>query len=174
MRETTEGNNKSKKMMKLGILLLVVIVAIFSFLNRSQDNLREGELLIKAGDNQLARVTIADLQQLPAVEKEMVINSSRGKSEHLFTCTELKGVLDTVDPELTSQYTRIITRGIDNYTSGLEMSEALQPDNVYIAYADGGQPLKTKTGREGSMRVIIMADEFGQRFTYFLASIELE
>jgi hypothetical protein len=173
MQETTE-NNRPKKLLIWGILLLVVVIAVFSFLNRSQDNLQEGQLLVKAGDNQLALLTIADLQQLPAVEKKMAINSSRGKSEHQFTCTELREVLDSIDSGLTSQYNRIITRGIDNYTSGLEMSEVLQPDNIYIAYADGGKTLKTKTGKEGSMRIIIMADEFDQRFTNFLVSIELE
>ena len=173
MQETTE-NNRAKKLLILGILLLAVIVVVFSFLNRSPDNLQEGQLLVKAGDKQLALLTITDLQQLPAVEKKMVINSSRGKSEHQFTCTELREVLDSVDSGLTSQYNRIITRGIDNYTSGLEMKEVWKPDNVYIAYADGGKPLKTKTGKEGSMRIIIMADEFGQRFTNFLVSIELE
>ncbi|MDD4170858.1 MAG: hypothetical protein PHQ94_01325 [Syntrophomonas sp.] len=173
MRETS-GNNKSKQFLIWGILLLVVVVVVFSFLNRNQDNLQEGQLLIKAGDTQLALLTIADLQQLPAVEKKMVITSSLGRSEHRFTCTELREVLDSIDPGLTSQYTRIITRGIDNYTSGLEMSEVLQPDNVHIAYADGGNPLKTKTGKEGSMRIIIAGDEFGQRFTNFLVSMELE
>jgi DMSO/TMAO reductase YedYZ molybdopterin-dependent catalytic subunit len=173
MQETIE-NNKAKKLLTWGILLLVVVIAVFSFLNRSQDNLQEGQLLVKVGDNQLALLTIADLQQLPAVEKKMVINSSRGKSEHQFTCIELREVLDNIDSGLTSQYDRIITRGIDNYTSGLDMSEVMQPDNVYIAYADRGKPLKTKTGAEGSMRIIIITDEFGQRFTNFLVSIELE
>ena len=173
MQETTE-NNKSKKLLICGILLLVVVVAVFSFLNRSQDNLQEGQLLIKAGDTQLALLTITDLQQLPAVEKKMTIHSSRGKSEHQFTCIELSEVLDSIDPGLTSKYTQVITRGIDNYTSGLEMSEVLQTDNVYIAYADGGKPLKTNPGKEGSMRIIILGDEFGQRFTNFLVSIELE
>lgn len=167
-------NNKSQKMLFYGILLLVVVVAVFAFFNRSQDNLQEGQLLIKAGDNQLALLTIADLQQLPAVEKQMVISSTLGKSEHKFSCIELAEVFDSIDPGLTSQYTRIITRGIDHYTSGLEMGEVLKPDNVYIVYADGDKPLKTKTGKEGSMRLIIVDDEFGQRFTNFLVSIELE
>jgi hypothetical protein len=173
MRETIE-NNKSKKLLIAGILLLVAVIAVFSSLNRNQDNLQEGQLLIKADDTRLAVLTLAELQQLPAVEKKMVINSSSGRSEHQFTCIELGQVLASVDPGLSSRYTRIITRGIDNYTSGLEMSEVLQPDNVYIAYAVAGKPLKSKTGQDGSMRIIIVRDEFGQRFTNFLVSIELE
>lgn len=166
--------NKSKKILMGAILLLTVLVAVFSFLNRSPDQLQEGQLLIKAGGQRLAVVTLADLRQLPAAEKKMIVKSSRGSSEHRFTCIELAQVLHHIDPGLSSQYTLITTRGIDNYTSGLKMSEVLQPDNVFIAYADGGKPLKTKTGREGSMRIIIAGDEFGQRFTNYLVSIELE
>lgn len=164
----------SRKLLIGGILALLLVAAVFSLLNRSQDNLQEGQLLISVGDSRLALLTIADLEKLPAVEKKMVINSSRGKSEHQFTCTELAQILHSIDPELTTKYSRLITRGIDNYTSGLEMSEVLQPDKVYIAYADGGRPLETKSGKKGSMRVIIIGDEFGQRFTNFLVSIELE
>lgn len=173
MRARTE-DAISKKTLTVGIVLLLAVVAVFSFLNRSQDNLQEGQLLIKAGDKNLALLTLADLQQLPAVEREMAINSSRGRSEHQFTCTELASILHSIDPELSTKYSRLVTRGIDNYTSALEMNEVLQPDNVYIAYADAGKPLKSKTGKDGSLRIIIVGDEFGQRFTNFLVSIELE
>jgi len=54
------------------------------------------------------------------------------------------------------------------------MKEVLQPGNVYIAYADGGKPLKTKTGQDGSLQIIVTSDEFGQRCTNYLVSIELE
>ncbi|MEN6390027.1 MAG: hypothetical protein ABFD04_06385 [Syntrophomonas sp.] len=164
----------SRKLLIGGILALLLVAAVFSLLNRSRDNLQEGQLLIRVGDTRLALLTIADLEKLPAVEKKMVINSSRGKSEHKFTCTELATILRSIDPQLTVDYSRLTTRGIDNYTSGLEMSEVLQPDNVYVAYADGGRPLENKSGKEGGLRVIIMEDEFGQRFTNYLVSIELE
>ncbi|MDD4802483.1 MAG: hypothetical protein PHF24_06020 [Syntrophomonas sp.] len=172
MRLSTD-NAKNKKMLIWGILLLAVVVAVFSFLNR-QDDVQEGQLLIKAGDKQLALLTLDDLRKMPAVEKKMVIDSTFGNSEHQFTCTELAQVLLDIDPELTTRYDRLITRGIDNYTSGLEMNEVLLPDNVYIAYADGGKPLKSKTSKEGGMRIIIGDDEFGQRYTNYLVSIELE
>ncbi len=167
-------NDNQKKILIGVILLLVIVVAICAFLNRNNENLREGELLIKAGDSKLALLTINDLQKLPAVEKKMQIQSSRGTSEHQFTCTELVEILNSVDPGLSSKYSRVVTKGIDNYTSGVKMAEVLDRDNVYIAYADGGKPLKTKTGKDGSLQVIIVNDQFGQRFTKFLVSLELE
>ncbi|HHW51588.1 MAG TPA: hypothetical protein GX406_09055, partial [Pseudoclavibacter sp.] len=115
------------------ILTLVVIVAVFAFLNRGNDALQEGQLLIKAGDTGLVRLTIDDIRKLPAVEKNMVINSSFGTMKHEFTGTALLDVLNSVDPELAPKYTRIITKGIDNYTSAVEMDEVLENDNVFIA-----------------------------------------
>ena len=156
------------------ILTLVVIVAVFAFLNRSTDNLREGELLIKAGDTGIARLTIDDIRKLPAVEKDMVINSSRGTTKHEFTGAALLDVLNSVNPGLAQKYARVITKGVDNYTSAVEMAEVLERDHVFIVYADGGKPLKTKTGKDGAMRIIIAGDQFGQRFTNFLVSLELQ
>lgn len=171
--ETSKTVNQ-KKILAGVIVLLVVIIAVFSFLNRSGEGLQEGQVLIKSGHTRLAVLTVEDLRKLPATRKRMVINSTGGLTRHEFTGAPLLDVLNSVDPGLTQKYTRIITRGVDNYTSGVSMSEVLQPDNVYIVYADYGKPLKTKSGGEGAMRVIVYQDEFGQRFTNFLVSLDLE
>ncbi|HHU87535.1 MAG: molybdopterin-dependent oxidoreductase [Pelotomaculaceae bacterium] len=163
-----------KKILLAVVALLVVIIAVFALLNRSGEELHEGEILIKAGGTTLGVLTVADLQKLPAVQKKMVIQSTGGMTKHDFTGTPLLDALNSIDPGLTQEYTRIITKGIDNYTSGVEMSEVLRPNNVFIVYADHGEPLKTKTGGEGAMRIIIYQDEFGQRFTNFLTSLELQ
>jgi DMSO/TMAO reductase YedYZ molybdopterin-dependent catalytic subunit len=164
----------SKTILALGIVLLVVVVVVFSFLNRDETGLQEGTVVIKAGGATLGSFTLADLRQLPEVEKKMNIHSSQGNTEHEFTCVPLLAVLNSIDPELTQRYEKILTKGVDNYTSGFNMSEVLQPDNIYIAYADYGKPLKTKTGGDGSMRVIICNDDYGQRFTMWLVSLELQ
>ncbi len=163
-----------KKVLLAVVALLVVIIAIFALLNRSGEDLHEGEILIKAGGNTLGVLTIADLQKLPAVQKKMMIQSTGGRTKHEFTGALLLDALNSIDPGLTQKYTRIITKGIDNYTSGVEMSEVLRPNNVFIVYADYGKPLQTKTGGEGAMRIVIYQDEFGQRFTNFLTSLELQ
>lgn len=177
MAETNPGKNRflnSKTMLALGIALLVLIVAAFSFLNRDKTGLREGTLVVKAGDSILGSFTIDDLRQLPAVEKKMTINSTKGSTDNEFTCVPMLDVLNSIDPDLPQRYQTILTRGVDNYTSGVNMSEVLQPDNVYIAYADYGKPLKTKTGEDGSMRVIICNDDYGQRYITWLVSLELQ
>jgi hypothetical protein len=163
-----------KKILLAVIALLVLIVAVFSLLNRNAEDLSEEQILIKAGGATLGVLTVADLEELPAFQRKMVIQATGGRTKHEFTGVLLLDALNSIDPGLTREYTRIITRGIDNYTSGLNMSEVLRPNNVFIVYADYGEPLRTKTGGEGAMRIIIYQDEFGQRFTNFLTSLELQ
>ena len=174
--ENPEKNRffNSKTILPLVIALLVVVVAVFSFLNRDKTGLREGTVVVKAGEAVLGSFTIDDLRQMPAVEKKMTINSSKGNTDNEFTCVSMLAVLNSIDPELTQKYQKIVTRGVDNYTSGMNMSEVLQPDNVYIAYADYGKPLKTKSGEDGSVRIIICNDDYGQRYTMWLVSLELQ
>ncbi len=176
----------SKKWLVLGIGLLVLVTAACSFLIRKSGP-QEGTVVIKAGAATLGSFTIADLRKLPAVEKSVVVqpvcgnncsnnggDSGDSGSEHYFTGTSLLGVLNSIDPDLTKKYKKIITRGIDYYSQVLEMPEVLQPDNVYIVYADCGKPLPTKAGGEGSLQAIICDDKSGQRFTKWLVSLELQ
>jgi DMSO/TMAO reductase YedYZ molybdopterin-dependent catalytic subunit len=164
----------SKNVLALGIALLILLIAAFSLLNRDKTGLKEGTVVITAGDITLGSLTIADLKELPVVEKKMTIHTSQGNTENEFTGTPLLAVLSSIDPALTQKYNKIIAKGIDNYTSGINMSEVLIPDNVYIVYANYGKPLKTKTGGDGSMKIIICGDEFGFRFTNWLVSLELQ
>ena len=178
MVETNEGASKgtnSKNWLIIGIILLVLIFAVFLFLNIYKSGLKEGTVVIKAGDNTLGSFTIADLKKLPAVEKKMVVYAVCGSdSKHDFVGTALIDVLNSIDPDLTQKYKKVITRGIDHYSQVLEMSEVQQPDNVYIVYADFGKPLKTKTGSDGSLQVIICKDKSAQRYTNWLVSLELQ
>ncbi|HWQ42096.1 MAG TPA: hypothetical protein VN456_08700 [Desulfosporosinus sp.] len=158
----------------LGILSLILVVVLFAFLNRPTEGLQEGKIVLTAGDNKLAVLTLDDLKKLPAVQKKMTIHTSRGNEEHEYTMTSLLDVLNGADPKLTAGYARIVTKGIDNYTSGVNMAEVLEPDNVYIAYLDHSQLLKTKSGQDGSLQIVICNDPNGQRFTKFLVSIDLQ
>lgn len=165
---------EQKKILPAVIALLVIIIAVFAFLNRSGDDLKEDRILVKSGDTVLGVLTVADLQKLPAAQKKMVVQSTGGMTKHEFTGTPLLDALNSIDPAIPQKYTRIITKGIDNYTSGVKMSEVLQSNNVFVVYADYGKPLKTKTGGDGAMQIIIYQDEFGQRFTNYLTSLELQ
>lgn len=167
------GKNKNK-ILGLGIIGLILVVGIFACLNRSYQGLPEGQILLTADGQKIAVLTVEDLKKLAVVQKKIVIHTSRGNEEHEYTMTPLLDVLDRIDPQLTAKYGRLVTKGSDNYTSGVDMAEVLEPDNVYLAYLDHGQPLKTKDGRAGSLQIVICKDLSGQRFTQYLVSIDLQ
>lgn len=156
------------------VMLLVILISIFGYLNSKGEKLEEGKIKLKAGNDVIAEITLDGIKKLPSVNKKIVINSTRGLTKHNFTGTPLLEVFNSIDPEITKQYQRVITRGVDNYTSGVNMEEVLEKNNVILVYADHGMPLKSKTGAEGTMRIIILNDFYGQRFTNYLVEIELE
>jgi len=94
--------------------------------------------------------------------------------EHIYTGVLLKDVLDSIDPGLTSEYTKVITRGVDYYSQVIEMQDVQKPDEIYIVYKDNDKLLKTKDGRDGSLEMVVASDQYGKRFTNWLVSIELQ
>ncbi len=104
----------------------------------------------------------------------MVINSTGGLTKHKFTGTPLLEVFNYVDPDIVKDYKRVITVGVDKYTSGVDMEEVLQKNNVLLIYEDNGMPLKSKKGDQETMRIVIVNDLYGQRFTNYMVEIQLE
>jgi hypothetical protein len=166
--------NKLRRFMWAAILVLTIIIGILGYLNSRGEKLEEGSITLKAGHEIIGVITLDQVKQLPVVNKKMAISSTAGLSKHNFTCTPLRGAFDQVDPQIVERYQRVITRGVDNYVSGVTMEEVLEKNNVFLVYADNDQPLRSKIGGKDTMRIVIMNDSFGQRFTNYLVEIELE
>lgn len=159
----------------LVIILLALTVGVLSAFNRSErSDLHEGYLRIVAADKTIADFTIADLKKLPAVNKELTVSTSQGKEVHKYTGVPLVSVLQKCKGDVTGKYSAIVAKGMDGYTSTVKMDELLIPDNVYLMYADNGQPLETMNHKRGSLQIVICNDAFGQRFTKYLVELEME
>lgn len=170
----TEQKSKLKTMVTVLAALLIILVAIFGCLNAKGEKLNEGQLRIKAGNDIIAEVTLEEIRKLPVVNKKMAINSTGGLTKHKFIGTPLLEVFNYVDPDIVKDYKRVITVGVDKYTSGVDMEEVLQKNNVLLVYEDNGIPLKSKKGDKETMRIVIVNDLYGQRFTNYLVEIQLE
>lgn len=169
-----EQKNLLKIVVTVIVILLVMLISIFGYLNVKREKLEEGNIRFKAGNDVIAEITLDEVKKLPAVNKKMVINSTSGLTKHNFTGTPLREVFNYIDPEIMKRYERVITRGVDNYTSGVDMEEVLKKNNVFLVYADNGTSLKSKTGTEDTMRIVILNDPYGQRFTNYLVEMQLE
>lgn len=169
------GQKAKIKNAMIGIVVLLIILLIGSgYLNLQEERLEEGKIRLKAGNDIIAEITLDEVKKLPVVNKKMYIDSTAGLSKHNFTCTPLLEVFNYINPEIVNKYSRVITRGTDNYTSGVNMEEVLEKNNVLLVYADNGEALKSKTGIEDTMRIVILNDVFGQRFTNYLVELQLE
>jgi len=140
-----------------------------------QKNLKEtGAVSVFTPQGSAGEVSLEEIRQMPAVKRTMEIRSSQGTTSHEFRGTLLSNVLAAIDPALLSEYTFVEPIGVDGYLSDLSMEEVLSENNVYLMYEDKGEPLEKKDGEPGGMRVVVLDDTFGQRFTNYLVEISLE
>lgn len=102
---------------------------------------------------------------MPSVKRTMSIHSTSGTTKHSFRGTLLSNVI---------AYEWVQPIGVDDYMSDISMEEVMADNCVYVMYEDNGEPLQTKTGEPGAMRVVVLDDVFGQRFTNYLIELVLE
>ena len=131
-------------------------------------------LAIRAYGVVLADISLEDIRVLPSVKRTMSIHSTAGVTQHSFRGTLLSNVLDLADPELIEQYQWVLAVGVDDYISGISIDEVMAENSVFVMYEDDGQPLLKRTGEPGAMRIVVINDVFGQRFTNYLLEIVLE
>jgi len=131
-------------------------------------------LAIRAYGVVLAEVSLEDIRALPSVKRTMSIHSTAGVTQHSFRGTLLSNVLQLADPELMDMYQWILAVGVDDYISGVSMDEVRAENGVFVMYYDNEQPLLKRDGKPGAMRIVVINDVFGQRFTNHLLEIVLE
>ena len=136
--------------------------------------LETGSLAIRAYGLVLAEIGIDDIRALPSVKRTMSIHSSAGITQHSFRGTLLSNILDLLDPQFMEEYSWVLAVGVDDYISGISMAEVQAENGVFIMYEDNGQPLPKKNGEPGALRIVVLDDVFGQRFTNYLLEIVLE
>jgi len=131
-------------------------------------------LAIRAYGVVLSEVSLKDIKALPAVKRTMSIHSSEGTTQHSFSGTLLSNVLDIAGVDYSKEYRWALAVGVDDYISNISMDEVLAENNVFVMYEDNGEPLLKKNGEPGAMRIVVIDDVFGQRFTNYLLEIVLE
>ena len=131
-------------------------------------------LAIRAYGLVLAEISLDDIRALPAVKRTLSIHSSAGVTQHAFRGTLLANILNLADTRLTEEYSWALAVGVDDYISGIAMAEIEAENSVYVMYEDNGEPLPKKNGQPGALRIVVLDDIFGQRFTNYLLEIVLE
>ena len=122
----------------------------------------------------IGEVTLEEIMALPSLQRQVTVNSTQGTSKHNLRGALLRDVLDLIDPEIKSSYSRVTTLGADSFISVIGMDEVRKENSVYVMYEDGGKPLSKRNGKDGAMWIIVLQDQFGQRYTNYLVQIILE
>jgi len=133
-----------------------------------------GSLAFRAYGLVLAEISIDEIRALPSVKRTMRIHSTAGVTQHEFRGTLLSNIMGLADPVMTEEYSWILAIGVDDYSAGISMDEVTAENGVYVMYEDNGEPLQKRNGEPGGMRVVVLNDVFGQRFTNYLLEIVLE
>jgi len=133
-----------------------------------------GSLVLRAFGLVMGEITLDEIRELPSVRRTMSIHSTVGATQHSYRGTLLSNVLDLFDPEITEDFKGIRAVGADGFVSHITMSEILMENNVYVMYEDNDEPLARLNGQPGAMRVVLLEDTFGERFTKHLLEIILD
>lgn len=132
-----------------------------------------GVIELKAGGESVGDVTLQVLEELESYRRKLTIHSSaQGDTVHDFRGARMRDALEAAVPGITDEYSTVIAVGTDGYAAELTMEEIMMENNVFIMYEDGGEPIVSHTGKEGALRLIILEDSYGQRFTNFLSQLE--
>ena len=155
----------NKKSIGIIMLILIAIIAIFALVNRgliknSQEAHANAEVLI-TGDNVEDKFTYDQIIKLGEEEFTAIFDSSNtDPEEHKYTGIPLKNLIEEAEIRLEDKQ-QVNIRAIDGYTVALKPDEVLEDENVYLAYKQDGEPIKSKEeGGSGPYQVIIRKDAF--------------
>ncbi|MDR0886679.1 MAG: molybdopterin-dependent oxidoreductase [Clostridiales Family XIII bacterium] len=169
---------KSNLIIVISIVILIVAIAILSLINRNMMRLPDSGdgLLLFSGNKTIKEYTLNDIKNLPHIDVTKSIASGKHEDESgVFTGVPLETLLSDAASDWQGKYTEFIFKAEDGFTSSAFASDIEKGENVLVVYAKDGKPLKTKAdGGNGPLRIVIVQDEFGNRSTYYLKSIELK
>lgn len=155
--------------------LLAAAIAVLAYLNAPKDGIERGTLAVVRGEETIARLTLAQIREMPSVsvEKEIVSSSHEGDAG-LFTGVPLRAVLEAAQPGLLEGANQIVARAEDAFVTAYTAKEVQESDAILVAYEKDGAPLGSREdGGTGPLRILITDDPFGNRSTKYLAQIEV-
>ncbi|MBR4231778.1 MAG: FMN-binding protein [Oscillospiraceae bacterium] len=129
--------------------------------------------LRNAAGEELGEITLDDIRNLDTYRRKITIRSaSEGVTVHDFRGVRLSEAIAAAGgEELLAASRSVVVTGTDGYESELAPEEIALENNVYLMYEDNGEMMKTAGGSEGALRLIILSDDFGQRFTNYVAAL---
>ncbi len=172
--------DKITKIVIFIIIILGVVVSITLFLNREDTDQRKemlssAEVKLMVSGEEIATLSMEDIQAAGVEEFEAVYDTSKTEPVMLnYTGVQLKNILEQNGVDLDGKET-VILSAVDGYTVAYSMEEVLMDKNVYLAYAEEGELLKSREeGGSGPYVTIVVSDTFSSRRCKWLTIIEVQ
>ncbi len=167
---------KDRRLLVGLIALLVIAVGVLAWLNLRDLTVADGDaasLVVKLKGQQQDLVSLEQLE--PVTFTATLRSSGMPARDFTYTGVPLLAILESVlDQEALAAAETVVARAIDGYTVSFQLDEVLSPDNVYVVYQQDGEPLGTKAdGGSGPLMMVVLGDEFGQRWCKFLVEVDI-
>lgn len=169
-----------KKLMIIVIAALVVLAGTTGYITwrGRQDSLAaylNEQVTFSTGNDSTVVLTMAEIIDLGSEKVDAVMRTSSSEpQEYEYTGILLRDLLDELDISYADNQAVIVT-AVDGYASAIEIDKVLESDNVYLVYAQDGQPLGTRDEKgSGPFMIIIRNDPFSQHWCKFVVEVAVE
>ena len=168
-------NIKRKYIIIAAVCLLALAVACAVLNSSAHDQSGNGySLEITRNGEAVKTFSLDEIKKMKTVTVKKKIESTSHEDESgEYTGVPLEDILNKADGKLLSQCDTFITLAGDSFSSALSADDIAKKDNVIVVYEKDGKDLAPFTeGGAGPMRIIIQADDYGNRSTKYLIRIE--
>lgn len=158
-----------------GFVLLAAVILALAALNRPTDLPDSGSIALKAGEEEAAVYTMAQVAALPYVEVEKeIVSASYENEQGLFRGVPVRELWAAVGVE-PADYRQMVVTAEDGFVSVYPVTELMESDSVLLIYAKDGQPLGSREeGGAGPFRILVVEDEFGNRCAKYVSELALK
>ncbi len=164
-----------KKETKIIIVILIVLLVgtvILYFLNKPNTMVSDDEMFVILVGEETYEVNQSVLDEIGMQDIAANYDSSNTDGEiRNFEGIAFQQLVEHFGID-TSTYSSVTFKAIDSYTSGVDMTKAMDPQQCVIVSHEEGEPLGDKeSGGSGPFMMVLPQDQFSQQWCKYLAEV---
>ena len=160
------------------VVVLLVVSIVFAGLNRSTIEESDGTTVaVEVAGEIIATYTIDDMKAMEGVETihKYIKSGSREDEDSDFTGIEVRDLILAADPTALDNAKTITAVSGDGYASSYDIDEVMEDSNIMLIYEqDGAALIPYSEGGTGPLRIVVMADAFGSRSSFWITKLVVE
>ncbi|GAA0177084.1 hypothetical protein SH2C18_03720 [Clostridium sediminicola] len=170
--------SKNKTILASIVGALVVIIAVFAFLNKDaveeKKTLNNDSIFIVMNNGEeIKKYNMEEVRGLGETKfKANLKKNGKDPIEYEYTGVLLKNLFQDAGVSLDGKEAVVMTAA-DGYATSVEIKKVLEDDNVYVAFMKEGEAIGTKEeGGKGPYQIIISKDQFSQYWCKYALSAD--